>query len=62
MTKETPPTGIELTPLNDEFRENPYPILARLREGAPAFQDKKLGRMIYTKHDDVKTILRVPDM
>ena len=62
MTKETLPTGIALTPLNDAFRENPYPILAQLRETEPAFQDKELGRMIYTKHDDVKAILRDPDL
>ena len=29
------PSGIELTPLNDAFKQNPYEALATLRENAP---------------------------
>jgi cytochrome P450 len=60
---DTPlPQGIELTPLNDDFREDPYPILSRLRTEAPVHEDIELKRFIYSRHDDVKTILRDPDM
>ena len=60
---DTPlPQGIELTPLNDGFREDPYPILSRLRTEAPVHEDTELKRFIYSRHDDVKTILRDPDM
>lgn len=56
------PQGIELTPLNDEFRRDPYAIYARLRVESPVHEDTELKRYIYSKHDDVKAILRDPDM
>ena len=56
------PQGIELTPLNDSFRENPYPILSLIRTYAPVHEDTELKRFIYSRHDDVKAILRDPDM
>ncbi len=62
MTDESLPNGIELTPLNDSFRENPYPALAALRTHAPVLLDTELGRVIYTRHDTVKSILRDPEM
>ncbi len=55
------PSGIELTPLNDAFRDNPYDVLATLREKAPIYEDTDLKRFIYTRHDDVKAILRDKD-
>lgn len=62
MTDIPLPQGIELTPLDDNFRENPYSIYRRLREEAPVHEDTELRRFIYSKHDDVKTILRDPDL
>ena len=55
------PSGIELTPLNDAFKQNPYEALATLRENAPVYVDTDLKRYIYTRHDDVKAILRDRD-
>lgn len=56
------PQGIELTPLNDEFRQDPYAIYARLRAESPVHEDTELKRFIYSKHDDVKAILRDPEL
>ncbi len=52
------PSGLELTALDKAFRENPYPILARLRERDPIHHDEVLGQYIFTRHDDVMAILR----
>jgi cytochrome P450 len=55
---EALPQGIQITPLDADFREDPYPLLQRLREEAPMLLDRELQRRIYTRHDDVKAILR----
>lgn len=55
------PTGIQLMALDPLFRENPYPILAELRERDPIHHDTQLRRFIFTRHDDVESILRNPD-
>ncbi|MCX2983276.1 cytochrome P450 [Halieaceae bacterium IMCC14734] len=55
---ETLPQGMQLTPLDEDFRADPYPLLKRLREDAPMLLDKELQRRMYTRHDDVKGILR----
>lgn len=52
------PTGLELTALDKAFRENPYPVLATLRERDPIHHDEVLGQYIFTRHDDVMAILR----
>ena len=51
------PQGLQLTPLDDDFRENPYHLFRRLREEAPAHKDEVMGRFIVTRHDDVKSLL-----
>lgn len=55
------PTGIQLMVLDPLFREDPYPILAELRERDPIHHDTQLGRFLFTRHDDVERILRNPD-
>lgn len=55
------PQGIELTPLDERFRADPYPVLARLRAVAPVHEDAQLRRFVYTRHDDVYEILRDRD-
>lgn len=55
------PTGVRLTALDPAFREDPYPILAELRERDPIHHDVELGRYVFTRHDDVAAILRHPD-
>ncbi len=55
------PTGIQLTTLDAPFREDPYPVLAELREHDPIHHDMQLGRYFFTRLDDVAAILRDPD-
>lgn len=62
MADKPLPTGIALTPLDEAFKQDPYPILARMRAEAPVFEDKELGRLIFTDHDDVKSLLRDGEM
>jgi len=63
MTKEDQdlPKGIAITALDERFRENPYPVLADIRRRAPVLHDDQLHRYVYTRHDDVKAILRDKD-
>ena len=56
------PTGIQLTALDPRFREDPYPVLAELRAREPVHRDTELGRIFFTRHDDVADILRHPDL
>ena len=51
------PRGIQLTALDPGFREDPYSVLAQLRDRAPVLEDHELGRFIVTRHEDVKAIL-----
>ncbi|MEP4486559.1 cytochrome P450 [Marinobacter alexandrii] len=51
------PQGLQLTPLDDAFREDPYHILKRLRKEAPTHKDEVMGRFFVTRHDDVKNLL-----
>jgi cytochrome P450 len=55
------PRGMALTPLDENFRRDPYAVLGKLREHAPVFEDTVLKRFIYTRHDDVRDILRDRD-
>jgi cytochrome P450 len=55
------PTGIQLTTLDAQFREDPYPVLSELRKHDPVHHDEQLGRYFFTRHDDVAEILRDPD-
>ncbi|MFC1579124.1 cytochrome P450 [Pseudomonadota bacterium] len=52
------PQGVQLTAIDEEFRKNPYSLLANLRQRAPVLNDAQLGRLFFTRHDDVKNILR----
>jgi cytochrome P450 len=58
MTQQELPQGMALTPLDEKFRENPYPVLDELRQRAPVHEDTELGQFVYTRHDDVKAIMR----
>ncbi len=55
------PQGIALTPLDENFRRDPYVVLGRLRAEAPVLEDTVLKRFIVTRHDDVREILRDRD-
>ena len=63
MTTDEPlPTGLQLTYLDKDFRENPYPALARLRAEAPISYNPVLKSFFLTRHDDVMQILRNRDL
>jgi len=59
--ESTLPQGVELTAVEERFREDPYPILKSLRERAPVHHDSVMNRYICTRHDDVKAILHEKD-
>ena len=61
MTEKSVPTGLGLTPLDETFRQDPYPVLQELRQREPVHHDKELKRYFFTDYDDVKRILRNPD-
>lgn len=54
------PTGVELTPYNPEYQEDPYTVLEKLREMDPVHHDTELHRYLICDYDDVKSILRDP--
>lgn len=56
--QEALPQGIALTPLDEAFRADPYAVLKRIQTATPVHEDTELKRFIYTRHDDVKAILR----
>lgn len=58
MTEDTFRSGLKLTPMDDDFREDPYPFLQQLREQEPVHQDHELNRYVITKYNTVKEILR----
>jgi cytochrome P450 len=52
------PTGVKLTPLDDDFQQCPYPAYDDLRERDPVHHDSVFGRWLLTRHDDVEALLR----
>lgn len=61
MAEDKVPTGLALTPLDDTFRQDPYPVLKTLRDADPIHHDTDLQRYFFTRYSDVKQILRNPD-
>jgi cytochrome P450 len=55
------PTGAQLTVFDPVFREDPYPVLAEVREKAPIHYNAEMGMWVFTRHADVHAILRNPD-
>src|SRR5262249_43691727 len=45
-------------PADPAFREDPYPVLNRLRERARVFYDERHERWFVTRHEDVRACLR----
>ena len=58
MANRKVPTGLALTPLDNSFRQDPYPVLRELREREPVHHDTVLNRFFFTQYHDVKQILR----
>src|SRR3984893_17802885 len=60
---ETPlPTGVQLTPFDAAFRNDPYPVLKRLRDAEPIHRDNALSRWFVTGFDNVRGVLRYKDL
>jgi cytochrome P450 len=55
------PKGLQLTPLDDAFRADPYAIFGKLRTKAPVHLDDTLRRYLLTRHDHVKDLLHDRD-
>lgn len=56
------PKGMQLTPFDPKFRDQPYEILKAVRERAPVLHDDQFNRWYLTRFDDVRQILRDKDM
>lgn len=52
-----PPRVLELTPLNPDFREDPYAVLAKLRANHPVMRDDLAGVFFVSRYEDVRGIV-----
>lgn len=57
MTDAAPLPVLALTPLNPQFREDPYSLLAGVRENCPVMRDEGAGVFFISRHEDVRNIL-----
>jgi cytochrome P450 len=55
------PSGTGLTAHDPEFREAPDPVYDALRAEAPVYRDAAYGRLLLTRHEDVRQALRMKD-
>ena len=55
------PTGVQLTPMDPIFRQDPYPVLERLRSAERIHRDVPLGRWFVTGFEETREILRNKD-
>jgi cytochrome P450 len=51
------PSILELTPYNPVFREDPHVILDDVRKRAPALQDTGAGSTLFTRYEDVRSVV-----
>ncbi|MEZ5958844.1 MAG: cytochrome P450 [Hyphomonadaceae bacterium] len=64
---DAPPPMLQLTPLNQAFRDDPHAIYRRLREGHPVYRDELAGSHVITRYKlaretlNDRTMLRGPD-
>ena len=56
------PTGLELTPLDEDYRRDPHAVYARLREQEPIHFDSFRGAWVLTEHETVRQLLRDPSL
>ncbi len=52
------PTGLEITPMNEAYREDPHPILDELRAAEPVHYNELLEHWVLTRHEDVERVLQ----
>ncbi len=56
--EKSTPTGLQLTPFDPAYLEDPYPVLRTLREQDPFHHDTEMHRYFPVRYQDVKAILR----
>ena len=56
------PSGVQLVPIDETFRKDPYPVLERLRDAQPVYWDAPFGRWFITGFEEVRGVLRNKDM
>lgn len=56
------PSGVELGSVDATFRQDPYPVLERLRSAAPVYWDAGFSRWFVTGFEEVRGILHNKDM
>jgi len=52
------PAGAALTARATAFRDDPHPVYDRLRAHFPVYPDPDYGRLLLTRYDDVRELLR----
>lgn len=52
------PQGLQLTPLDPAYRDDPYPILEELRQQAPVYRDPAFDRIVITEEATVDAVLK----
>jgi cytochrome P450 len=57
MSERPLPSILELTPYNDQFRDDPHVVLDDLRERAPAHHDAATGSTLFTRYEDVRSVV-----
>ena len=58
MSRENPPTGLEMTVLDETFRNRPHERFDALRAADPVHHDTMLGRVLLTRAADVAAVLK----
>ncbi len=54
MTAERLPNILELTPLDETFREHPHQVLDKLRSRCPVYREEAAGTYFLTRYADVR--------
>lgn len=57
-TPAHPEMPLEFNPLQQNFRQNPYPTYRQFREADPVHWSAMFGFWVCTRYDDIVTILR----
>lgn len=57
MPSYSPPTLLQLTPLDPDYRADPHVALDALRAQCPVHRDETAGSFILTRYDDVRALI-----
>jgi cytochrome P450 len=56
------PVDPDFSPFSDTYVQNPYAVLARLRDEQAVFYAEELGYLVLTRMEDVAEVFRKPDV